>query len=818
MEGSIAASGIFRKLSFHVVLGKSVVDHLNAPRAQAMLAVARNAKTPYDLVMQLRKSPSTPSNLYPTFCKFDSPAGPTSLPMLLDIRHHEGHLSDTLDGGTYRGAEIEYQISVNQSEVKERKIFALSATLRSIPDEALQEPFALIDWLTANRPRITEEVYGSTTQLYGYTNLVNALAGKGLLKDSESLLRYAKAIDLYGPASSLANCPSECVADPTKLIDWLIAIRPQVEKKTNGKVSYTSQVRFLLGTNRIPREPNFIRLLEIVNIFEPRSIHNASATLRGIPPLILTDAVATVNWLTAYRATILKEIGAPQVRIGAFIHALAIAGKLVLSELTYHYIAYGKEIFENSPTLQSIPKNILADPIETVHWLHNNRATVNRELKRKEGFTLDLLVSALQAGGLITDNQLYERFAHGLDLYLASPILQAIPSKILSDPITVTNWLQERRDDISNEVGAAAPYSATTLFMALQAARVIDIDSRWMPGARDYYDNCADLHIEFDPTATVNDVILFLDRIREKLVRFDGLEGRVSYSYAVNALIVAEKVPNGISFQALRYEAAAADYARKHEELITRELLFALNIYFSGKPQAFAFSFDPVKNKHWRTHIDHAKFRSLQEDNVQLSDGYISSIVNHALRFYGFAAVYAELEKLKKGQGDTKVGGKNDYYINHPILYQGPAKWESLSEALIFIDSIIGSFDPSEEGGIPTYRFLVDVLIAAGRIPPPDDPYNYRTQAETAEFARRFEIELTPIVVQAIQKYNGVKKGRVFDPNRPTNWRSHIDQAAYAAVVTPHKQESKFRGFYITQYALLLYGYAAYQATSSSGT
>jgi hypothetical protein len=296
------------------------------------------------------------------------------------------------------------------------------------------------------------------------------------------------------------------------------------------------------------------------------------------------------------------------------------------------YEAGARKLLSLSPTLNSVPEELLSCPIELTHWLNNNRAAIAKECG-EVAYSLGYLMQALSSNGKIPFKQAYVRLAGGLDLYLASPTLQSMPENLPENPIKLLKWLRKNQNNIQKETKKFL--SLRSLMIALQAAKKVphkqDLD-RLTSGFELYYKTPV-LQEGGNVFGSVEELIEFIDERRDFLPK-TGKEGeRISFRHAYDALRAAQRIAPGLDTHHAGLEVSAADYARRYEEEIGDAICEAVEIYLENH---FPEGFNSSGNGWWLRYLNRSGFKrgGFNSEGKQLSNRYIRYIIKWARRLY----------------------------------------------------------------------------------------------------------------------------------------------------------------------------------------
>jgi len=364
-------------------------------------------------------------------------------------------------------------------------------------------------------------------------------------------------------------------------------------------------IEALQAARKIPLKQKFYRLAT------GRSIYDRSPTLQAVPDELLNNPVKSIDWLHENREQIKTETGSDSLALVTLVVALQATGRLALNQ-QFNRLAAGRDSYDHSPALQGVPIEILNDPIKVIGWLSRNRGQIKAETKSQR-LVLGTLVGALQAVRKIPLEQKFHRLAAGRELYDRSLTLRSVEEEISNDPIKLVDWLSKNREQIKAETKSKS-LALATLIDALQAAGRTPLEQIFnrLATGREYYDSTPVLHEGERILGSIGAVIVFIDERREKLLRRDKKSGRVAYATALSALEAAGRLSPTISLRHLRFEAAAADYARRFETMIKKKITIAGR---QGK-------------------LDKSGFLNIRTGQP-LSDPYIGIILKWARKFYG---------------------------------------------------------------------------------------------------------------------------------------------------------------------------------------
>ncbi|MFA4843938.1 MAG: hypothetical protein WC632_03180 [Candidatus Margulisiibacteriota bacterium] len=447
-----------------------------------------------------------------------------------------------------------------------RDLYDRSATLRSIPKKTLKNPLKIIDWLYKNREQIKAE---SKSERLALTSLIDALQAVRKIPLKQTFHRLAGGRDLYDRSATLQAVPAEILKDRVKLIGWLSENRERIKAETKSKrLALASLIEALQAARKIPLKQKFYRLAT------GRSIYDRSPTLQAVPDELLNDPVKSIDWLHENREQIKTETGSDSLALVTLVVALQATGRLALNQ-QFNRLADGRDSYDCSPTLQSIPAERLNDPIKVIDWLSQHRGQIKAETKSQR-LVLGTLVGALQAVRKIPLEQKFQRLAASRELYDRSPALRSVEEGILKEPVKLVDWLSKNLQQIKTETKSKS-LALATLIDALQAAGRIPLEQKFnrLASGREYYDQTPVLHDGEKILGSLGAVIVFIDKRREKLLRRDKKSGRVAYATALGALEAAGRLSSTISLRHLRFEAAAADYARRFETMIKEKITAA---------------------------------------------------------------------------------------------------------------------------------------------------------------------------------------------------------------------------------------------------
>jgi|GEM_PF-4740257 len=692
-----------------IIIGKGVKQAI--PEA-GVRSLAANCQTPganpSALLLSIRQNPDIPADIYPVMAKISPQEMAPALVMLSCA--NQLPLADL--EGTFQGASLTFKCCGNSYEATARQLWPRSATLRSVPQSVLLFPQSLITWLNKHKAAIAAELGGRS---HSVSYLVQALNANGKITPEERFFRLASAYDLYERSTTLQSAPQTITSDPIRLIAWVKQNKTEIEAEAGSdNLALATLINALISAGAVSDEQKYIRLAGAADLYE------RSATLRAVPAAILKDPVETVNWLKDQRAQIEQEASEGDLSIGYLLEALIAAkkapleqrftrmasalelylrsqilqsipaqildnpvkfinwlfvqrpaieqeagkgDKLALVTLLHsleasrviplrealRQLAGAREIYETSSILKSIPKKILKDPIEVIDWLYKNRNAICQETNR-QSLAIITLLHALQAAGLIPLEQTYERLASGRDFYDRSPTLQAVPANITNNPLDLADWLTANRIAICREASQKTSISLTTIMEALIAAKRVALttNGQRIVSARDFYERTPILHAGPKTFSSIEEIILFIDQRRNQLVSIKDREqppenpSRVSFIYVVDALTSARRIGPTIKVQKLRFEAAAADYARRKQAFITQKIIAAVQAYHQTLLPPEQSNFNPSLDQRWTINIDRKGFISL-DGTKQLSGRYIRTILKWALILYGYKAAQSAI-------------------------------------------------------------------------------------------------------------------------------------------------------------------------------
>ncbi len=684
----------------HIIIGKGVAQVIPESGLKLLLTDCQTHSDPTALLLSIRQNPDIPTDVYPTMAEI-SPE--ERVPALITLS-----VADRLPladlAGIFQGNSITFRCFGSSFEAKARQLLDHSATLRAAPEVVLSSPQALFSWLSSQRPTIAAELGGQT---HSVSYLVQALNAHGKITQEETFLRLASANDLYEKSTTLQSVPSKILNDPVKVIEWVQQNKSKIETETgSSNLALATLINALMSAGVVSSEQKYLRFAGA------RDLHERSAILKTVPQKTLKDPIEVVNWLKDNRTQIEREGSEESLSIGYLVEALIAAQKTPFAQ-EFTRMASALELYLRSSILQAIPASVLTDPVEIIDWLFNKRNSIKKEAGKGDNLALVTLLNALQAAKVIALRQDYQHLAGAREIYEASPILQAIPKKILKKPIQVVDWLYKRRTMICEETERDS-LALGTLIHALQAAKILPRHQRyerlasgrdfydrsqtlqsipskildntldlidWMVAnrsviakeasqkdsislgtimesliaskkvsltsnaqrivaSRDFYEKTSLLHNGPATFSTVEETIIFIDQIKDQLTSLKEREqeessGRVSFVYVIDALTSARRISPDIRMQKLRFEAAAADYARRNIDLIKPKITMAATRHYETLPPQETEDFDPEIDKRWTTRIDRSGFISL-DGKKHLSARYIRTILKWALILYGY--------------------------------------------------------------------------------------------------------------------------------------------------------------------------------------
>jgi flagellar biosynthesis protein FlhB len=507
-----------------------------------------------------------------------------------------------------------------------RELYERSSTLQRIPEVILNDPVETVDWLYHHRKTIRNEASKSGSM--ALVTLIYALQSTRRITYTQKAQRLASARDLYERSSMLQSIPEEILGDPLTVVDWLCKNRETIvaEASENKNLALATLTAALQAAKKIPYEQTLQRLASA------RDLYERSSMLQSIPEEILNDPLQIVDWLYENREAIQTEASqGKRLALGTLVNALQ-AAKRIPAEQRFSRLASGRELYDRSSILQKIPEEILNDPIKVANWLHQNREAIQTEALENKGLALATLTEALQAARRVPYDQRFHRLASARDLYDRSITLQGIPEEILIDPLEVTDWLHKNRETIRTESSESENLALISLMDALQVSKRIPFKQtfRRLAAGRDFYDKTPVLHGGKEKWDRIEEIIKFIDARRQDLLRMDKKD-RVSYAYVVTSLEAARRIGPEVNKQILRYEAAAADYARKFERVIKDKIRSAVKAHLQKRK---ATAFDVAMPHRWTRFIDRSDLMNTK-GNKLLSASYIATILKWARRLYG---------------------------------------------------------------------------------------------------------------------------------------------------------------------------------------
>ena len=618
---------MLRKLSYRVIVAGNV--NIPEPGLSSLLAAAKRFREPGSLLSEMRKNPHLSRHVYPTMGEIKTAAGIRKIPALVNASDVPYVPMPTFQG-LCNGQEVSFHCLGTSYEADARALVSASPALRSVPGEVLSDPVELINWLADKRKAIAREC--GPAKDFSLTYLTQALTANGIIPDQQVFQRLASARNLYDHSLTLQGIPADVLAQPIGIITWLHQNRTAIaaEASSQGTLSLGTLVLALESTGRISGKQKLHRLAGA------RDLYDRAPTLQGLPAAVLEQPIKLIDWLHQNQAAIAAEASAKDtLALATLVNALQSAGRIP-DEQTFVRLAGARDLYDRSPTLQSIPAETLKTPLKLIDWLHQKRTLITAEASTNGTLALATLIGALQSAGRISYKQTFNLLASSRDLYDRSRTLQAIPPEVLDEPIKVIDWLHQKRAIITAEASTNGALALATLIGALQSAGKISAEQKFyrLGSGKDLYAATPGLKEGKDIFRTIDEVIIFIDRRRAHLFRRDKKAGQLSYAHILCALEAGGRIEAKINMRILRYEAAAADYARRREADIRARIAFAVKNDLTGNARAIA---DPAADRGWAKHIDLSGFLSVR-GGKPLSRSYINTILKWAQRLYGAEA------------------------------------------------------------------------------------------------------------------------------------------------------------------------------------
>lgn len=311
-------------------------------------------------------------------------------------------------------------------------IYLHSPSLQGIPADDVASPEAAIDALARLRPTVLQELAAARPQISLATLAMAVIVGRRIERSSHRYVRRAGARDLYDRSPLLQGLRTADLATPESLVQALLLLRPMIIEEQNalrGQHEFRIE-RYALNTlaealgvaGRLPRDSQTYE-----RFAGARDLYDHSPVLQGIDDAALSDPIALVGVLAALRPAIVEEQralrGADEEDAGDYalstlVKALSAGGRIERNLQKYTRLASGWDLFDRSPTLQALPREIAAlrDHAKLMRFLLARRDRVAVENRLAIGelppgaflfpgaenhYALGTLIDALFAAGVV---------------------------------------------------------------------------------------------------------------------------------------------------------------------------------------------------------------------------------------------------------------------------------------------------------------------------------------------------------------------------------------------------------------------------------
>ncbi|MBR9699810.1 hypothetical protein GOV09_05110 [Candidatus Woesearchaeota archaeon] len=247
------------------------------------------------------------------------------------------------------------------------------------------------------------------------------------------------------------------------------------------------------------------------------------------------------------------------------------------------------------------PDDAFEDPISMIGYLREHR---------EDSMNLGILTRALWIAGSIPHDQLEEfiRSAGAADYYEQNSWLHT--DEIFDDTFEMIEFLREKKPD-----SLSYSYLARALWTAGKVPLKKQNSFQRAAAAADYFARTPSLHVR-QQFKHPEDVVLFLY----------GQKNDLSMSYRAQALWAGGKVPRKRLFYFMK-EAAAADFALKYQDELTRQIRAAKEEVTLPKTHYWYIP-------HLRSHMDRTVLKSRIQPDKPISEDYFHTVVKYAIILY----------------------------------------------------------------------------------------------------------------------------------------------------------------------------------------
>jgi len=346
-----------------------------------------------------------------------------------------------------------------------RDLYDRSPILQRISGDDLSSPQKLIAVLVLLKPAIVEEqrivrgVGADVLDDYALGTLLGALeAGGRIAQNFQNYLRLAAGRDLYDRSPILQGISSDDLSPSKKLVAKLVLLRSAIIQEQRaargvnedalGDYALTTLVQALEAGGRITQG-----IQEYARLASARDLYDRSPILQGISSDELSTPAKLINKLVSLRPAIIQEqrtirgVGSDVLdyySLGTLVNALGAGGKIARNFQQYTRLAGSRELYDRSPTLQSISLAVARNDdqlirflvtyrdriaVENLHALSTLSASRFLFESAESHYSLSTLICALQAGGIITN-----RKKNRLDLSVASPVQYFLSRQDVIEP------------------------------------------------------------------------------------------------------------------------------------------------------------------------------------------------------------------------------------------------------------------------------------------------------------------------------------------------------------------------------------------------
>ena len=365
----------------------------------------------------------------------------------------DNYALSTLVDALMAGGRITQNVQNFKRLASARDLSDRSPILQKISGDDLSSPQKLTAVLVSLKPAIVEEqrvargVAADVLDDYALGTLLAALEAGGRLEQNfQNYLRFTAARDLYDRSPILQGISGDDLSTPKKLVAMLVLLRSAIIQEQRaargvnedalGDYALNTLVHALEAGGRIAQN-----VQEYARLATARDLYDRSPILQGISSDDLSTPVKLINKLVSLRPAIIQEqrtvrgVGSDVLdhyALNTLVHALGAGGKIARNFQQYTRLAGSRELYDRSPTLQSISLAMARDDeslirflvtyrdqiaVENLHTLGTLNASQFVFESAERHYSLSTLIHALQAGGIITN-----RKKNRLDLSVVSPV------------------------------------------------------------------------------------------------------------------------------------------------------------------------------------------------------------------------------------------------------------------------------------------------------------------------------------------------------------------------------------------------------------